>query len=268
MFKYILLFISMLLSCAETTLNENDIKDFRSKTYEEKKYSGSYCSENCIWSKYAVNLNAQEASANCVEGPCACVENVNIYQLCDTNNTPDIDENVQVNTNIDSNKNVPYYNQYDNVNYGWATCQNTSVAMVLSYYDRAIHPDTIYNDWGKDIAQSPSGLNKVYRYYSNRSVINTYTNATPEDLRNYLQQGYIVIVHGYFTSYGHVLVVKSYDGEYYYVNDPAGIWKGCFKCGYSNYSDGITKYKKQEFESAVFTSNGYSYLPGWIHTIK
>ena len=38
--------------------------------------------------------------------------------------------------------------------------------MVLSYFENNIHPDSIYNDWGKDYAQSPSGLNAVYELAS------------------------------------------------------------------------------------------------------
>ena len=165
-------------------------------------------------------------------------------------------------------KTLPYFNQYYNEFYGWATCQNTSIAMVLSYYERKIHPDVIFESWGKDIAQSPSGLNLVYSHYSSNSNIRTYTNATPENLKDFLNRGFTAIVHGYFTQYGHVLVVKSFDENFYYVNDPAGQWDGCFKCGYNGSYNGLTRYPKTAFENAVFTSDGYSYLPGWIHIIK
>ncbi len=264
--KYLLL-ITLILSTSCSDDTSYNYTDFREKSYQEAKYSGSYCNENCIWSKYAVDLKIQEETANCVEGPCACVENGNVYNLCETvtnvNNTI-IPQEVQ---SIED-KNIPYYNQYDNVNYGWATCQNTSIAMVLSYYERTIHPDTIFAKWGKDIAQSPSGLNRVYRGYAINSNIRTYTDASPEHLRAFLSRGFTAIVHGYFTQYGHVIVVKSFDGQYYYVNDPAGEWKGCFKCGYDRSYNGVTRYTKQAFENAVFTSDGYSYLPGWIHIIN
>ena len=266
--KYILLITSFLfLSCTDNSdFHENRSLDFRQKSYQEAKHVGSYCSENCIWSKYAVDLNIQEKTASCVEGSCACVEDGNVYNLCDTSyNT--IQSIEPQNTQSVENKDIPYYNQYDNVNYGWATCQNTSIAMVLSYYERTIHPDTIFAKWGKDIAQSPSGLNRVYRDYSTKSNIRTYTDASPEILRDFLNRGFTAIVHGYFTQYGHVIVVKSFDGQYYYVNDPAGEWKGCFKCGYGGSYNGLTRYSKQAFENAVFTSDGYSYLPGWIHII-
>jgi len=256
------------LSCADNyDFYENKSSDFRQKSYQEAKHAGSYCSDNCIWSKYAVDLNIQEGTSYCIEGPCACVENGNAYNLCDTD-IPISQTLEQHDVQNTEDKIIPYYNQYDNANYGWSTCQNTSIAMVLSYYENVIHPDTIFLKWGKDIAQSPSGLNRVYSDYSSKSIIRTYTDATPENLKDFLSRGFTAIVHGYFTQYGHVLVVKSFDGQFYYVNDPAGKWRECFKCGYDDSYNGITKYSKQAFENAVFTSDGSTYLPGWIHLIK
>lgn len=267
--KAVFLFLLILFSCADSINNKlNTNSDFRDKSFENSKHVGSYCNENCIWSKYAVLMNVQEKTMSCIEGDCACVVDGDIYTLCEVKSNPD-EVLIQSEQQNNITKEIPYFNQYDNKNFGWATCQNTSIAMVLSYYENFIHPDTIYNEWGKDFAQSPSGLNRVYNSYANTSNISTFTNANPENLREFLGKGFTAIVHGYFTSYGHVLVVKSFDGEYYHVNDPAGVWQGCFKCGYSTGDyNGVTKYPKQAFENAVFTSDGYSYLPGWIHIIR
>ena len=247
--------------------------DFRNKSYSDTKHVGASCDSYCIYSSYAVTYNIQDKQYDCVEGPCACVKEGDAHILCSVNPKPqDLwgQQNDQQYSSISqSGLSIPYYNQYDNRNYPSATCQNTSIAMVLSHFQYKIKPDEIFSRWGKDMAQSPSGLNYIYNHYAANSFINTYTNASPEDLRYALTQGYIAIVHGYFTSYGHVLVVKSFDGQYYYVNDPAGRWSGCFKCGYTTGDyNGVTKYSKQAFENAVFTSNGISYLPGWIHLIK
>lgn len=257
-----------IIACADIDPS-NDItqKDFREKNLDEIIHIGSSCSSGCIWSLYAVQQNAQDASAECQEGPCACVTINDIYSKCNIAKSPEqhITENDGVAYNIPV---MLYYNQYNNQYHAASTCQNTSIAMVLSYLETKIMPDSIYMQWGKDYAQSPSGLNAVYRFYASKTEINTYINASPGDLINALNNGYIAIVHGYFTSYGHVLVVRGFDGEHYHVNDPAGIWKECFKCGYTGSYNGVTKYKKTEFEKAVFTSNGVNYLPGWIHLIK
>ena len=268
--KNIFLALTMLFLSCSTELDsyQGYDTDFRNKSYSDTKHVGASCDSHCIYSSYAVTYNIQDKQYDCMEGPCACVKEGDAYTLCDVNSEPQQLWSGQPQQQ-NSTTSIPYYNQYDNRNYPYATCQNTSIAMVLSHFQYDIHPDEIFNRWGKDMAQSPSGLNYIYRHYASNSTINTYTNASPEDLRNALSQGYIAIVHGYFTSYGHVLVVRSFDGQSYYVNDPAGRWSGCFKCGYTTGDyNGVTKYPKQAFENAVFTSNGSSYLPGWIHLIK
>jgi uncharacterized protein YvpB len=269
---FLLIFSSLLLNCTDELSNYQGYEnDFRSKSYFEVKYVGATCDVQCIYSSYAVTYNLQEKQFDCVEGPCACVKEGDAHTLCSVQPLAEDLWSQQGNIQLQNSHavEIPYYNQYDNVNYPYATCQNTSIAMVLSYFQYNIHPDEIFSRWGKDIAQSPSGLNQVYTSYAANSKINTYTNASPEDLKSALDQGYIAIVHGYFTASGHVIVVKGYDSQRYYVNDPAGKWDGCFKCGYTsgNYN-GISTYSKAAFENAVFTSDGSSYLPGWIHLVK
>ena len=270
--KYFLMIAMLLLSCStDLESYQGYSTDFRNKSYLDKKHVGASCDNNCIYSSYAVTHNIQDKQYICVEGPCACVKEGDAYTLCNTRSEPEnlwAQESISQQDNVQQNINIPYYNQYDNKHYPYSTCQNTSIAMVLSHFQNDIYPDDIFSRWGKDMAQSPSGLNYIYNHYATTSSINTYTNASPEDLVNALSKGYIAIVHGYFTTYGHVLVVRSFDGQSYHVNDPAGKWKECFKCGYDGSYNGVTRYPKQAFENALFTSDGYSYLPGWIHIIK
>ncbi len=273
--KYlIMLFLTFFtFSCSDQLSSYQGYEiSYRDKSYSNTKHVGASCDDQCIYSSYAVTYNIQDKQYDCVEGPCVCVKEGDAYTLCDVNASPQNlweQQQTQQQSVLTQISSIPYYNQYDNINYPYSTCQNTSIAMVLSHFQYRIYPDEIFSRWGKDTAQSPSGLNYVYNSYSANSKINTYTNATPEDLTSALSQGYIAIVHGYFTSYGHVLVVRGYDSQHYYVNDPAGKWDGCFKCGYTsgNYN-GVTKYLKKAFENAVFTSDGSSYLPGWIHLVK
>ena len=267
--KYIFIVLLFLVGCAETDFTTSE-PDYRDKSYQNKTHAGSTCKSGCIWSTYAVANGIQSSSKQCEEGPCACVQLGNANNLCVIESDVTVSSSISQVNNTSSIQTLPYYNQYYNENKGWATCQNTSVAMVLSYYESSIHPDTIYRDWGKDYAQSPSGLNAVYSSYATRSNIITYTNASPEELKAALSSGYVAIVHGYFTGFGHVLVVRGYENGRYYVNDPAGKWAECFKCGYSSTNDlnGKTSYSESAFDAAVFTSDGYSYLPGWIHLIS
>ena len=198
--KYMFIVLFILVGCAETDFNKSE-PDYRDKSYQNKTHAGATCKSGCIWSTYAVSNGIQSSSKKCEEGPCACVQLGNANNLCVIESDSTVSSSISQVSNSSGIQTLPYYNQYYNENKGWATCQNTSVAMVLSYYENSIHPDTIYKDWGKDYAQSPSGLNAVYSSYATRSNIITYTNASPEELKAALSSGYIAIVHGYFTGF-------------------------------------------------------------------
>ena len=266
-YKFILLSLTTFnVACA--SLEEAHVSS-KYKKSENVINPGDTCDTNCIWSSYAVESGLQRPQISCGNSNyCACVEAGQARNLCTINTQVSEDNSNDTQSNYSMIRDIPYYNQYDNQNAPAATCQNTSIAMVLSFYGDAIHPDVIFNRWGKDYAQSPSGLNTVYNHYAKKSALNTNTNASIQDLQSALSEGHVVIVHGYFTSFGHVLVVSGFDNQFYYVNDPAGVWSGCFKCGYNSNYNGVTKYSKTAFENAVFTSNGVDFLPGWIHVAK
>ncbi len=172
-------------------------------------------------------------------------------------------------------KTVPYFYQYANALSPGATCQNTSVAMLLAWLGWSGAPDDITASWGKNYAQSPAGLANMFNSYAQDNGFSqrlvARTSGTLSGLRSLLAQGKPTIIHGYFTGYGHVVVVTGYDGAYYTVNDPAGEWSQSFKGGYpfgwsSTIGKGI-RYPAAAFEDAVATSNGHSYLPLWYHEL-
>ena len=169
---------------------------------------------------------------------------------------------------------VPYFYQYDNLLHPGSSCQNTSIAMVLSYLGWEGVPDDITSEWGKDYAQSPGNLNYLFNTLSNEHWLGgalwTTTEGSLEEFRSAASQDNIIIVHGYFTGYGHVLVVTGFDGENYRVNDPAGQWNLEFRGGYGQErSDGRDiMYPKEAFESAISTSDGVHFLPLWYHVLR
>lgn len=147
--------------------------------------------------------------------------------------------------------------------------------MVLSYLGWEGSPDDITSEWGKDFAQSPDNLSYMFNTISNEhwlhGVLWTTTNATLEEFRSTASQENIIIVHGYFTNYGHVLVVTGRDAEgNYVVNDPAGRWDEIFRGGYNpsvpGTGEGIV-YPKEDFEAAVSTSDGAGFMPIWYHVL-
>ena len=171
--------------------------------------------------------------------------------------------------------NVPYFYQYNNSINPGGSCQNTSIAMLLKYYGAtAITPDNISNSWGTSQAQTVSGFNTVCNseaqdYGLSETCIST-TSGSFAALNSLLAQGIPVAVHGYFTSYGHVMVVLAYTGSEYICNDPAGEWSQQYgNGGYStvNATEGIqVHYSSSAFLNAIGPDNTlwYHYIDGGL----
>ena len=237
---------------------------------------GTSCALGCIWSGYAVAMEAQEATNDCSGIPCVCVEDGNIWNLCEAQQEDtDIPASYPESEPQVENSGVPYFFQYSNRLYPGSSCQNTSVAMVLAHLGWDGVPDDITSSWGKDYAQSPHNLSSMFNTIASSEGLSgrlvTDTNGSLGEFRSLASRGEVLIVHGYFTGYGHVLVVTGFDGTDYIVNDPAGVWRGTFKGGYgwSGATDGhAIRYNKNSFELAIGTSDGYSLLPLWYHVLR
>ena len=168
---------------------------------------------------------------------------------------------------------VPFFYQFDNALSPGATCQNTAVAMVLAYLGWSGTPDDLTAAYGRRMAQSPAGLAELFNIYARRmgtvKRLRPVTNGTFAGLKSELDRGHPVIIHGYFTSSGHVAVVVGYDSTGYYLNDPAGEWTETFMGGYTGNRNGKNiRYNATAFEAAVGTSNGYSPLALWYHVLR
>ena len=155
---------------------------------------------------------------------------------------------------------VPYFYQYSNSINPGGSCQNTSVAMCIKFYGGTSEtPDAISGYFGTSQAQTVSGLETVFNseaaYFGLTVRDIGHTDGTFNDIQTLLAAGKPVIVHGYFTSYGHVMVLTGYTGGEYIANDPAGQWSQTY--GYGGYSqtnatEGIDiYYSKSAMESAI-----------------
>jgi Peptidase_C39 like family len=177
--------------------------------------------------------------------------------------------NIVGNTPNPTTVTVPYFYQYNNSINPSGSCQNTTMAMVLKYYLKKagnttaannMTPDYISSYWGTSQAQSVSGYQSVFNTEAAHLGLSVRdagtTNMSLSTFRSQAALGKPVVVHGYFTSYGHVITVLGYDGTYYYCNDPAGKWSQTYAYGgYStvNSTEGINvKYSKAAFEAAIY----------------
>ena len=175
----------------------------------------------------------------------------------------------------DTPPSLPYFYQYANSLHPSATCQNTSIAMVLSGLGWTGTPDTITSRFGKNLAQSPQGLAQVFNTLAADAGLDArltpHTDGTLAGLNDLLDAGKPTIVHGYMTGYGHVLVALGTVGSDYVVNDPAGRWSERFKGGYPYGWNGSVgrgiRYARGPFEAAIATSDGSNYLPLWYHEL-
>jgi Papain-like cysteine protease AvrRpt2/Secretion system C-terminal sorting domain len=167
---------------------------------------------------------------------------------------------VIANLNASFIQNVPYFYQYNNSYNPHGSCQNTSIAMVTSYYGATTQtPDQCSNYYGTSQAQTVSGLQAVFnseaQFFNLPISLTGYENGYFTDIHALLNAGKPVIVHGWFTGYGHVMVIVGFTGTHYICNDPAGRWGQQYGVGgysQSNATEGNNvSYSKAAFESAI-----------------
>ena len=119
-----------------------------------------------------------------------------------------------------------------------------------------------------------AGLNQVFNTLAARRGvrgINSTSGGTLAQLRASLDRGEPVIVHGFFTDYGHVVVVTGYDEGGYYVNDPQVLgpaipwWLSI--CSTRVNSRKIY-YSRDAFERAIATYDGRTFTTLYMHTLR
>lgn len=156
-----------------------------------------------------------------------------------------------------------YFYQYANSVNPDGSCQNTSIAMMLrAFGGPATHtPDVISRAWGTSRAQTVAGFKEVFdgeaRFLGLPVRALSSESATLADVRAELAAARPVVVHGYFTDFGHVLVLAAFDSatNEYVAYDPAGRWSQRFKVGgYSrtNATEGrAVRYRAAAVDEAI-----------------
>ena len=127
---------------------------------------------------------------------------------------------------------IPYLCQYDNALYPGGSCNMTSLAMCLMYY--GVKVTGRFNRVSDNLLDycDQHGLDRhelaVIDQVAEHFGVNdhsTYDGKWP-DIKKHLKTNNPVIVHGYFTPGGHILVLCGVDEDKgrWKVNDPAGDW--------------------------------------------
>lgn len=130
---------------------------------------------------------------------------------------------------------VPYKYQLDNRIAPTQTCNVTSIAMCLEYLGakRQESGGQFEDELSRFVARhrlnrgSTTDMKKIIEAYDR--VDRFTSHATIEMIKNHIAKGYPVIVHGEFTSSGHIIVLVGYDETGFLVHDPNGEW---FSTGY------------------------------------
>ncbi|MEL0590685.1 MAG: C39 family peptidase [Planktothrix rubescens PR222] len=163
--------------------------------------------------------------------------------------------------------NFPYKSQLDNFYNPTGSCNVTSIAMCLQYlgiprrtsggqfedelYEYAIKKG--YSRW------SPYDLAKIVKDYGAKDFFSE--RATLEELQDWLADGKPAVIHGYFTSFGHIMPVVGYDEKGLLVHDPYGEW---FPSGYrTDLSGAYLPYSYNLIRRVCMPDGNF-----WVHFIS
>jgi GH24 family phage-related lysozyme (muramidase) len=125
---------------------------------------------------------------------------------------------------------VPYRSQRDNTENPGGSCNVTSVAMCLLFLGMKDPPgvqleDDLYRKmeqrgWDR---HDPQQLKRMIESFPGYKDI-FRVDGSFKDIQSSIDAGNPVIIHGYFTQSGHIVVICGYDDTGFIVNDPNGEW--------------------------------------------
>jgi hypothetical protein len=172
--------------------------------------------------------------------------------------------------------NVPYKSQLDNRYEPYSACNVTSFGMVFDYYDIGfVHTFTGRHKQNKnkqiedDIYEymSEKGLNKHYpedlaQMARDFGLKDDFTvHGTFERCKQHLSNGNLLVLHGYFTQPGHIIVGVGYDEDGLLVHDPYGEW---FPRGYRTDLSGAYLHYSNELIRKTCAYDGEF----WVHYLS
>lgn len=168
---------------------------------------------------------------------------------------------------------VPYKSQMDNEENPTGSCNVTSLAMCLEYLkiprrsNSGQFEDELYSyaiDHNLD-RHVPEDLACIVRDYGAKDRFTT--SATIEQVKDWLAEGNPVVIHGYFSSSGHIIVIVGYDSKGFIVHDPYGEW---FASGYdrNSHPDQPNKGKFLHYSYELIQRTCIPDGSFWVHFIS
>lgn len=252
--------IEDLKSLASDTFQRKDFLDFE---YEVKPKKKSEVKEDLI--KNVEEAAKKDKKAEWVYDNFYNLDNVDAYL---TGNDPDTiefvynknhnftDFNFYKGESVKLKRKTPYFIQWDNrwaydtlypTNIGISGCGPTSMAMIMSRMTgNLIYPNEMakkaskfMNDGGMDWAFIDH-ISKEYK------VKVEDVNLDKDKMIKALEEGPLLISvgRGYFTLYGHILVIDSYKDGKFIINDPNSVKNSIIEWDYNDISDQILKIWK------------------------
>lgn len=128
---------------------------------------------------------------------------------------------------------IPYKSQRDNEENPDGSCNVTSLAMCLEYLGikRRVKLGQFEDELYKYAIEKglnrhdPHDLAAIVENYSCRDDFRA--NATIEQVQDWVSEGNPAVIHGYFTSFGHIVVVAGFNETGFLIHDPYGEWNSC-----------------------------------------
>jgi hypothetical protein len=165
--------------------------------------------------------------------------------------------------------NIPYKSQLDNALNPTGSCNVTSFAMVMAYFKIRGKTgvgqleDELYRYMlDKKLSRwEPDDLVTMATAYGLKDEYTTRGRLS--DLRRAIASGYPCIIHGYFTSFGHIVVVRGYDQQGFFVNDPYGEWTSS---GYRNDWSGENLHYSNWLIQSRCSPEGEDHI--WMHRLS
>ncbi|NDJ18980.1 C39 family peptidase [Myxacorys almedinensis] len=125
---------------------------------------------------------------------------------------------------------IRYRSQRDNRLNPNGSCNVTSLAMCLDFLgaprrkSQGQFEDELYEqmEWYGLRRHHPEDLARVVEMYGCRDVFRK--DAKVDRLKSWLAEGNPAVIHGYFTSFGHIVVAAGYDATGFLIHDPYGEW--------------------------------------------